>query len=401
MKILILTNQVPFPPVSGYPIVVYNTIKGLLARGADVTVFSLKNARTQVDAQDPILSKIQFVTATINPDLNWFRLMMNFFGRKSIDLARFYQSAPASKFRNFLKHNEFDVIQIEGLFVMPYLSIIKQISKAKVVYRAHNLEHQVTEGMANATRSPFMRIYFRKLAQRLNRFELENLNKPDAVITISKADESQLRNLGCTVLMQNFPASIDLSEYIADDTRCEFPSIFHIGSLASASNVENLEWFIRNVWSDLKNLNSGLRFHIASRDIPDSFYQYENEDVILYKDVGDAHQFINSKSIMIVPLRTSSGLRIRIIEGMALKKCIISTSLGAEGIDYQHGKNILIADTPNEFYKYILQCITDRKFAEKIGENARRLIEKQHNLESGGALLMDFYASLSAKSEVN
>ena len=85
----------------------------------------------------------------------------------------------------------------------------------------------------------------------------------------------------------------------------------------------------------------------------------------------------------------------RSIEAMVMKKCVISTSLGAQGIRYQHGKNILIADTADDFYRYILQCSTDRAFVEMIGENARTLIEQEYNMDKVSRKIMDFYQKVT------
>ncbi|HCN83882.1 MAG TPA: glycosyl transferase family 4 [Sphingobacteriaceae bacterium] len=394
MKILLFTSGVPFPAKSGYPIVVYNTIKGLTDLGAEVTVFSLNTRKHNDDVSvlnDPLSDKINLITAPINTEITIRRVFLSLFTKKSYTIFKFYQASSLAKLKNLLQHSEFDVIQLEGLLVMPYLDIIKQNTKAKIVYRAHNIEHQL---LVSSERSFLRRLYFKILAKRLYRFERDNLNKPDAILTINISDQSFLKFLGCKVMLENFPVAIDPDNYNADISKVEYPSIFHLGAMDMLPNLESVQWFIQYVWNDLRQLNANLKFHIAGKDIPKTFYNSGEEDILLYNNIENAMEFMSSKAVMVVPLRSGSGMRVKIIEGMAMKKCIISTSLGAEGINYEHGKNILIADTPDEFYKYILQCTTDRKLCESIGENARKLVEKEYNIKHHSERLLAFYEDL-------
>jgi glycosyltransferase involved in cell wall biosynthesis len=114
-------------------------------------------------------------------------------------------------------------------------------------------------------------------------------------------------------------------------------------------------------------------------------------------EVDDATKFINEKGIMIVPLLSGSGIRIKIIEGMALGKTIISTTIGAEGINYKKGRDILIADTPEEFHKAVSQCINDKDYCSSIGRNARKLIENDHNIKKIIDKLIRFYNKVIEK----
>ena len=393
MKILLLTSGIPFSAKSGYPIVVYNTIRGIVDLGADITIFSV-NARNSEDnrpVQNSLPDNVNLITASVNTEINLKKIFLSLFTKKSYTIFRFYEASSVAKLKNLLQHSEFDIIQIEGLLVLPYLDVIRQNSQARIIYRAHNIEHQF---LASAE-TPFLRrLYLKILAKRLYRFERDNLNKPDAILTINISDQSYLKFLGCTVSLENFPVAIDPEEYKADLSKIEFPSVFHLGAMDMLPNLESVQWFMQYVWNDLNLLNANLKLHIAGKDIPKAFYDHQENDILLYNNIEDAREFMNSKAIMVVPLRSGSGMRVRIIEGMAMKKCIISTSVGAEGINYQHGKNILIANTPDEFYKYILQCTTDRKLCEFIGENARKLVDSEYNIKHHSTRLLAFYEDL-------
>jgi len=136
-----------------------------------------------------------------------------------------------------------------------------------------------------------------------------------------------------------------------------------------------------------------LKFYIAGRNMPQWMKEWKYPNVILVGEVEDAIKFINSKSIMIVPLYSGGGMRIKIIEGMALKKTIISTALGAEGIPYTDGKNILIAKEKSDMLKCISKCMYDKKFAENLGEEGRRFAEQHFDNKNVLSTLIKFYQS--------
>jgi polysaccharide biosynthesis protein PslH len=398
MKILYITNRVPFPPHGGYPIVVYNSIKGLVNEGAEVTLFSLNTNKHFVSVRnlnDPLLDKISFVTCSINIDGNTWKELKSAMSKKSHNVYRYYTAAAVSQLRSILRNNQFDVIQFEGLFVVPYLPLIRQLSQAKVVYRAHNIEYQIWEQQAFAEKSPLRKLYLTYISAKLRQFEFENMNNFDAVVTFNEADLRELKYQGCTVRMENFSVMLDPDDYIPEPAQAEASTIFHLGSMDWMPNQEGLEWFIDHVWDDLEKLNVGLTFHIAGAHISPEVMALADNVIKVYPDLQDAKEFMNSKSIMVVPLLSGSGMRVKIIEGMAMKKCIISTSLGAEGIRYEHGKNILIADTADDFYRCILQCTTDRGLVERIGEYARLLFEKDHHIDSATKRMTAFYHKLT------
>ena len=115
---------------------------------------------------------------------------------------------------------------------------------------------------------------------------------------------------------------------------------------------------------------------------------------LLHGEVDDALEFVNSKAIMIVPLLSGGGMRVKIVEGMAMQKCIISTTHGAEGINIQNGHNIIIANNLDEFYNAMRKCIANEHYCREIGYNARKLVEEEHNVNMITARLAGFYESI-------
>ncbi|MBB2151183.1 glycosyltransferase [Pedobacter gandavensis] len=397
MKALILTNRIPFPPNSGYPIVVYNTIKGLLNLGVEITLFSINPKKYQVDVEeiyDPLFQKIKFYSIDLDTGVNVYGAILNLFSNQSYNVSRYYDEGAASLLAEVLKEDDFDIIQFEGLFVVPYLDVVKENSKAKVIYRAHNIEFDVWERIAMTEKFTPRRSYLQFLARRLKVYETEQINRFHQVFAISEQDRQSILRFGSATALEVFPVALDFEKYVADPSKTSFPTLFHLGAMDWRPNREGLEWFLDEIWPDIEKLNSELRFYIAGKNMQQQFFEYDSDNLVVEGEVFDAVEFINSKAIMIVPLLSGSGMRVKIIEGMAMSKCIIATSMAAEGIRCENGKDILIADTADEFYRAILQCITNPKKWREIGENARKTVERDHDIKIIAPRMLNIYQKL-------
>ncbi|RZK81394.1 MAG: glycosyltransferase [Pedobacter sp.] len=399
MKALILTDRVPFPPNSGYPIVAYNTIKGLLRLGVDITLFSINPLKNDVDVEDiydPVFEKIKFHSFNLDTEVNVWGAFFNIFSNQSYNVSRYYDADAERLLEEILRENTFDVIQFEGLFVVPYLDIVKANSNAKTIYRAHNIAFDVWERVAAIERFTPRRKYLQFLARRLKVYETEQINRFHQIFAISEQDRQSILRFGCEVGIEVLPVALDFEKYIVTETKASFPTLFHLGAMDWRPNKEGLEWFLDEIWPDIETLNSELRFYIAGKNMQREFFEYDSDNLVVEGEIFDAVEFINSKDIMIVPLLFGSGMRVKIIEGMAMKKCIIATGMAAEGIKCNPGKDILIANTADEFYRSILQCITSPNKWKEIGENARKTVERDHDISNVSEKMLKIYETLTS-----
>jgi len=399
VKILILTHRIPFPKNGGYQIVVGNTIRGLVNKGHEVSLLSLNNQKKngKTIEEDDLLKKINYRSYDIDTSVSMLDAVVNLFSQQSANINRYYDAAFERLLIQEVHSNAYDIIQFEGLFVAPYLEGVRKNTKAKLIYRAHNIEHQVWERLALQKSDPFKKIFLKLIAGRIKRYELQHLNSFDAIAVFTGQDKTTMQQYGAKVDIEVIPVGIDITLYQPRPEKTEFPSLFFLGSLSWMPNREGIEWFLENFRSNIVNGELRTRLYVAGNDIPDQFDEYEAMDKIFMKgEVDDALEFVNSKAIMIVPLLSGGGMRVKIVEGMAMQKCIISTSLGAEGIKYHNGENIIIADTREEFFRAIKNCITDEDLCRRIGVNARTLVEQQHDINTLSTLLVKFYKRVLA-----
>ena len=160
-------------------------------------------------------------------------------------------------------------------------------------------------------------------------------------------------------------------------------------------NSEAAKWLINKIWPRIHKKIPNAELHLAGKNMPDWINSNQKLNIYNHKEVKDSLKFISEYDIMLVPVLSGSGIRVKIIEGMALGKAIISTSLGAEGIDYKKDENLMIANSVEEFCKNAKKISSGNLNQKKIGINARKLVEKNHNQKKISKKLVSFLESVT------
>ncbi|MBL7969964.1 MAG: glycosyltransferase family 4 protein [Prolixibacteraceae bacterium] len=395
MRILQLMNKVPWPPKDGGAIACLNMTKGFSMLGHEVTVLSMNTSKHHIRIKDMpphIRSKADFRLVEVPASVNWVEATLNFlFSKLPYNAQRFISDEFSFELIKLLTEKHFDVIQLEGLYLCPYIPVIRKYSDAVIAYRAHNIEYEIWERTAKLSEG-MRSTYLRNLSKRIKHFEISYLNQYDLLVPITDRDGMILDALGNTKPRHTSQTGIDFASLVPTAKKLEFPSLFHIGALDWAPNQEGLIWFLNNCWPKIHEQYPDLKFYLAGRNAPEWFERLIKFKGVEYLgEISDAYDFINSKAVMVVPLFSGSGMRIKIIEGMALGKPIVTTDIGTEGIPTENENNILIANDVDQFIKAVTRLINDRELSDRIGRNAIGFIqEKYDNLSQAGALI-EFY----------
>ncbi|MFH1005795.1 MAG: glycosyltransferase family 4 protein [Bacteroidota bacterium] len=400
INILQLCNKFIYPPKDGSAIAIFNYTKAFSAIGCNVTVLAMNTSKHYYDVKnlpEEIKQMADFIAVDVDNEIKLFSAMFNFLQNRSYNISRFVSTKYNDKLIELLHQKEFNIIQLEGLYLSPYLETIRAFSGAKIVMRSHNIEHEIWERISKNEKNILKRWYLKILARQLRNYEISRLNKYDMMIPVTERDAQMLKSFGCELPLHVCSVPYDETILKPDKSKLEFPSVFFIGALDWIPNVEGLEWFLKNVWQKINAKFPELKFYIAGRNIHKAKHLSpiisKLSNVVIAGEVENAYHFMNSKGIMIVPLFSGSGIRVKIIEGMALGKTIISTSLGAEGIAYKDGQNILIADTHELFAEKIIKCINEKMFFTIIGENAMSFAKNNFGSLELTKKLLDFFKS--------
>lgn len=393
-KILQLSYRVPYPPNDGGAIGISNITKGLHDAGCDVDLLSI-NTPKHFQPEYVLSSMCRQYNVFVNTNISPFKLLINLFKDIPYNAERFISKDFESKLTQLLQINKYDIVQAEGIFTAPYISTVRKYSSTPAVVRAHNVEHVIWERLSENESNPLKQWYFGLIARRMKRFEREYYNSFDAVAAITKEDEKRLRDLGVTVSVRVIPAGVILDRFKTDPSIHARPkTICSISAFDWMPNVEAVFWFLEKVWPKLSKRVPELELHIAGKSTPPEIAELKIRNVFVHGMVPDAPTFMQQYSMMVVPLLSGGGMRLKIIEAMALGKCIVSSKIGAEGIDYNNGQNVLICDTPDEWVEIISSYIKDDEAVKRIGYNAGILARKRYDNMSVTNEYLSLYRSL-------
>ncbi len=366
--------------------------QGLLEAGCEVRVLSLcsdKHPVLESRMTEEYRRATRFEAVHIDLGIHPLDAGLAVLCGESYHVKRFISKEFARRLAQVLEEEQFDVVHVESIFMTPYVPIVREHSSAKVVLRAHNVEHTIWSRVAQSERNPLKRWYLKHLSLTLGAYEREHLNDYDGVVCITENDERQMRVMGCRKPMLSMPFGV-MPEAVAGVEE-EPDSLFHIGSMDWMPNLEGVKWFLKQVWPKVHERMPQLTLYLAGRKMPEELMRLETEGVRVLGEVPDAAYFIASKQINVVPLLSGSGIRVKIIEAMSVGKAVVTTTVGAEGIGCKDGKDVLIADTPEQFVEQLQRCVDNPDFRQQIGSSAARLIAEQYGNEQLTRQLLKFY----------
>ena len=258
------------------------------------------------------------------------------------------------------------------------IPFIRQYSKAPIIARTANIENEIWKRVANVEKNILKKYYFNILSKRMKNLELDVINKSDMFLAVTQKDADYfLRNIeNKNKPYKVVPTGINRSQVFFDFVNHKKIDFFFIGALDWIPNQEGLKWFLDNIWNKFLNYYSDIDFHIAGRYASDKFENYlkQYRNVVFHGEVDDAYKFMREHCIMIVPLLSGSGMRVKIIEAMANANPVISTTIGAEGISAENNSEIIIADSPELFCNKMFDLIQNVSAVNRIAKNAMEFI---------------------------
>ncbi len=395
MKILLLSNKVPFPPTDGSSIAMASMAKALQQAGARVHMLSLnthKHHKTPSEIEASIPEGLHFDHVTANTNITPKNTFSNLFSKEAFHVSRFYQNTFAKRLRKELEEHAFDWIQIDGLPMAVYLPLLRE-TEAKISLRAHNVEHRIWEQQLKKEKNPLKKKYLQLQVKRLKTFELYVLKKIDALVPITNKDLTHFRHLGFSGPALHIPCGIEAKDYPQNSTTSPAYDVAYLASMDWLPNLSGLEWFIEEVWPLIAEKQPDMKIHLAGYGMPKRLRERSTAQLKIEGAVKDKAHFLADARLCMVPLLAGSGMRIKVLEYMVMGKCIISTSIGAEGIPVTHGENILLADDPQAFAEQIDWALTNPEKRNEIARAARYFAHEQFDNQTLGKRLLAFYKS--------
>ena len=281
-----------------------------------------------------------------------------------------------------------DIVQIEGVHLVEYVSTIRSAAPgAAIVSDWHNVESELMWRYAETTSSMPKRLMARRTAALIERSENKLLDHCDAHTVVSDREREKLLKRRADARVSVVPNGVDVNFYRSGTSRCASArNLLFVGSMDYHANIDAMDWFVKHVWPSVRQQHPDLRVQIVGRDPVDDIKNLASADVEVTGTVADVRPFYSDALAVIVPLRVGGGTRLKILEAMAAGIPVVSSSLGAEGLQVIDGIHVLIADAPSAWGTQIERLRSDERLSSRL-------------ITEGGALVDNFYDwSAAAKS---
>ena len=384
MKILHLCNKIPYPPFDGGSIAMLRMARSFAQNDHEVTMMAMVTGKHNISPSEIpgyLQEEIRFIYIDVDTRIRPVKLLLNLiFSTQPYNALRFIHRNFIHALNDLLSTEKFDIVQLEGLYLKPYIPLVRKYHQRILSYRAHNVESEIWQRIAETTRNKLKSWYLKLLAKRILRYETEMIKLCDILIPISTNDYNWFQTTGNTKPAFLTPTGVSDEDFNPPRKLSQPVDLFYIGALDWIPNQEALSWFIEQVWKELKRSHSGQQLHIAGRNAPGWLVRkFNNAGIVFHGEVENAFHFIDSHSVMVIPLFAGSGLRIKIVEAMARSKAIITTSVGIQGIQVTSGKEIIIANTAGEFIQNIEQLLQEPGRIEALQKHAYEFARQNFN----------------------
>ena len=381
MKLLHISNKPVFPLVDGGCVAMAALLKGLTEISDDVFHCYIHTPKHPAD-RELYPSGTNFALADnatfINTRLSAAGAVSSFLKGRNYNLSRFFSETFSEALKNWLVTEKPDVIILESAFLLPYLAAIRSVSAAKVILRAHNVEHRLWQQQAVQGEFP-KKAYLAHLARTLKREELKGLQAVDQVWTITPEDAADLRHLGIKTPIYTIPFAMETAGPLPDYSNADF---FHLGALNWEPNKLAVNRLLMSIWPQF-SLKSQSRLHIAG-SFSDDFKMDFVPHVQIHGFAENAEAFMLDHGSLVVPVISGSGVRIKLLEAMALGIPCISTPLGAAGILNASGQ-LKLADSDEEWLAALGEFADSEAVRRSYGEKGKAYIEKYHSFAAVNA----------------
>lgn len=380
MRVLHITNKPIFPLIDGGCVASNELQRVLIHAGFEVkylTISTPKHPFSLENFTEKRAGIVQPEHVFIDTSIRLKSAITSVITNQSYNVSRFYSSEFASKIKEQLELNPFGLVVLDSIFVLPYLSIIRNYSTAKVFVRTHNVEHQLWQQQIKLENNFFKKWMLKKLVRDLKKFEISNLKLVDGILCISQSDQEIFSKLGIQTPMITLPISMKERENKVDYSK---KSLFFIGAMNWLPNQHAVEWLMNSIFPAIQAKFPAVELHIAG-----SFsetIQTKNPTIHFHGKVADASLFMRNHGVLIAPFKSGSGVRVKLLEAMNLGVPTLSTTLGFQGIPIESGTHGFCVDTEKEMIETAVFLLENEEKRREIGQNARIFAQQNYSIHA-------------------
>ena len=392
MKILFISQLFPLPQDSGGKIKSYQTIRSLASKHSVHLLTYIRNQQEKacLGQMENICESVRTVQLKRGKAKQILDIVSSFVSKASFIIHRDFRKSMQEAVNKAISDIKPDVIHIDHLQMAQF---VNWNGPYNTVLDEHNVEWQIIERIAETSESVLMRYYAKIEYPKLKKYEISIFKKCDALLTVSSIDKETILNYEPdTKFAKVVPVGVD-TDYFAQVKRdASSKNILSIATMHWPPNVDSILHFYKDIYPIIKQSIHDSTFTIGGQNPTPAIQNLGCDDSVHVTGyLDDIRQTAQDCGVFIVPLRSGSGVRIKILNALAMGLPVISTSLGVEGLDVINGEHLIIADTDKAFADAVIRLLNDSKLADELGENGRKLISEKYSLESTSKNILDIY----------
>lgn len=380
MKVLFLTQVLPYPPDSGPKVKTWNVIKSL-AKDYDINLVSFVRGDQSADVAhlESICQAVHTIEIKRGMIRDLWALTVSFLTHEPFLMVRDRRASMFQIVDQLCQETAFEIVHADQLNMAQYaLNVIG----AQRVLDAHNALWLLYKRLCETMNPGLKKWILNRDWRLLSRYEGDICRTFDAVLAVSEEDRSALEEVaGVQLPIKVIPISIDLNENSTIKRRGSTERILHIGTMYWPANIDGVHWFLDEIWPLVRSRRNGVTFDIIGASPPKDLWQLnqDNSGVNVHGYVVDPTPFLEQAAMLVVPLRAGSGMRVKILNALAQGIPVVTSSVGCEGIQVISGRHLLIADDPETFANAVIAILEDNTLRDRLVSEGQELIRAKYD----------------------
>jgi glycosyltransferase involved in cell wall biosynthesis len=374
MRLLYITSKPAYPAIDGGCVAIQRFLDALLRGNHEITHLTFETHKHPFNQDvwpEEIKNSIDLDSICIDTKIKPLCLLTKTLSGVSYHLSRFRTPELCQKIKELSHSKSFDAIVLDGLYSAACLDEIRLNCQSKVYIRTHNVEHEIWKTLAQNSKPSGKSWIIRILAQALQKDEIKLLNSVDGIFSISTEDSKKFVKLGIETPIVEIPVSVDQDESTSSTTENRF---FFIGGMDWEPNKEAAELLISTIFPRIKAEIPRAQLTIAGAGTDQL---NAGDSISCLGFVPDSIQFMRNSGILLLPLQSGSGVRIKLLEAMSIGVPIVTTTIGKAGISCLDCMSV--ADSIDYFISESVALNSNNELKEKYGMNAKLHIKENYS----------------------
>ncbi len=400
MKILFLTSRVPYPPIGGIQLRVFHFIKAL-SRQHEITLLSLSEQPVpaeQMAGLQPYVRRLEIIE--LSKSRSYLNCLAGLFSSKPLQVYYYRSPALFERLQEIARHEKFDLIYVHLIRMAEYTKALNGEPKILDLTDAMSLSY---ERICQIHRDHSLKLFH--VAQkvecgRLREYEAAAVRRFDRNLIISQTDKKFLGQFADVSRMKIIGPGVNLNYFSFYDGDFDANRIVFLGTMSFLPNKDAIIYFYKKIWPNVKRRIPAMKLSIVGANpAPEVVRLSRDADIEVTGYVPDVRPFLRRAAVSICPMRVGAGAKNKVLEAMSIGTPVVSTSLGAEGIEAQPGHHLLVADAPKLFANQVSRIAQRPELRSRLARQARHLIEEKYDWDLVTQPLERLIESMASKKK--